>query len=49
MATFTQAQKQHQIEMWQKALEVCATGEEYSVGSRRLRMSDLAEIRATLD
>lgn len=49
MATFTRAQKQRQIEIWQTALEVCATGEEYTIGSRRLRMSDLAEIRATLD
>lgn len=49
MATFTREQKQRQIQLWQTALELCSSGEEYTIGSRRLRMSDLPEIRATLD
>lgn len=49
MATFTREQKKRQVQLWQTALELCSSGEEYTIGSRRLRMSDLPEIRATLD
>ena len=49
MATLTRAQKAEQIAEWNKALLKCARGQEYTIGSRRLRRADLPEIRSTLD
>lgn len=49
MAVFTREQKTKQIEAWNTALLKCAAGQEYVIGSRRLRRADLPEIRSTLD
>ena len=49
MAIFTRAEKARQIALWQEALEKVSRGQEYTIGSRRLRRADLPEIRATLD
>ena len=49
MAIFTRAQKAEQMELWQTALKKVSSGQEYTIGSRRLRKADLAEIRETLD
>ena len=49
MAIFTKAEKARQIALWQEALEKVSRGQEYTIGSRRLRRADLAEIRSTLD
>ena len=49
MAIFTRAEKNRQIALWQEALEKVSRGQEYTIGSRRLRRADLAEIRSTLD
>ena len=48
MAIFTRAEKNRQIALWQ-ALEKVSRGQEYTIGSRRLRRADLPEIRSTLD
>lgn len=49
MAIFTRAEKNRQIALWQEALEKVSRGQEYTIGSRRLRRADLPEIRSTLD
>ncbi len=49
MAIFTKAEKARQIALWQEALEKVSRGQEYTIGSRRLRRADLPEIRETLD
>ncbi len=49
MAVFTREQKIKQIEAWNTALLKCAAGQEYTIGTRRLRRADLPEIRSTLD
>ena len=49
MPIFTRAQKQEQIAAWTKALLACSGGQEYTIGSRRLRRADLPEIRNTLE
>lgn len=49
MAIFTRTQKAEQIAVWQQALIKCAAGQEYTIGTRRLRRSDVNEIRATLE
>ncbi len=49
MAIFTRAQKQEQLEQWRQALLKVSAGQEYTIGSRRLRRADLPEIRQTLD
>lgn len=49
MAIFTNAELAEQKAQWKAALLACTTGQEYSIGTRRLRRSDLPEIRATLD
>ena len=48
MAIFTKAEKARQIALWQEALEKVSRGQEYTIGSRRLRRADLPEIRETL-
>ena len=49
MAIFTRAEKNRQIALWQEVLEKVSRGQEYTIGSRRLRRADLPEIRSTLD
>ena len=49
MAIFTRAEKNRQIALWQEALEKVSRGQEYTIGSRRLSLDDLHEIRSTLD
>lgn len=49
MPIFTRAQKKEQIAAWNKALLACSGGQEYTIGSRRLRRADLPEIRKTLE
>ena len=49
MPIFTRAQKEEQKAAWNKALLACAGGQEYTIGSRRLRRADLPEIRKTLE
>lgn len=49
MPIFTRAQKEEQKAAWNKALLACAGGQEYTIGSRRLRRADLPEIRETLE
>lgn len=49
MAIFTREKKQYQIDLWQTALEKVASGQEYTIGTRRLRRADLNEIRETLE
>ena len=49
MAIFTRAEKIRQLELWNKALAKVSSGQEYTIGSRRLRYADLPEIRETLD
>ena len=49
MPIFTRAQKTEQIAAWNKALLACSGGQEYTIGSRRLRRADLPEIRKTLE
>ena len=49
MAVFTRDQKENQLKLWNAALEKCSTGQEYTIGSRRLRRADLDEIRKTLE
>ena len=49
MAIFTRAEKRRQLELWNKALAKVSSGQEYTIGSRRLRRADLSEIRKTLE
>lgn len=49
MPIFTRAQKEEQKAAWNKALLACSKGQEYTIGSRRLRRADLPEIRKTLE
>ena len=41
--------KEEQKAAWNKALLACSGGQEYTIGSRRLRRADLPEIRKTLE
>ncbi len=49
MPVFTREEKARQIALWTDALAKVSLGQEYTVGSRRLRRADLPEIRETLD
>lgn len=49
MAIFTDAELTEQITAWKAALLAVSSGQEYSMGDRRLRYSDLPEIRKTLE
>lgn len=49
MTIFTRAQKETQLAIWREALERVADAQEYRIGSRTLTMSDLSEIRQTLE
>jgi hypothetical protein len=44
MAGYTQADAQTMLDAWLAAEVKVASGQEYSIGSRRLRRADLAEI-----
>ena len=48
MAIFTSAELSEQISAWKQALLALATSQEYWLGNRKLRRSDLPEVRATL-
>ncbi len=48
MAIFTSSELSEQISAWKQALVALASGQEYAIGSRRLRRSDLPEVRKTL-
>lgn len=49
MAIFTAAKKQELIDAWTKALLAVAEGQEYTIGTRRLRRADLPAIQSHLD
>ena len=49
MAIFTRAEKRRQLALWNKALAKVSSGQEYTIGSRRLRVADLPVIRETVD
>lgn len=48
MAIFTESELTTQIAAWKQALLALSSGQEYTIGSRRLRRSDLPEVRNTL-
>lgn len=48
MAIFTQSELNEQIAAWKQALLVLSSAQEYTMGTRRLRRSDLPEVRKTL-
>ncbi|TCS37476.1 hypothetical protein EDC30_104280 [Paucimonas lemoignei] len=45
MAGITLQQAQAQLDAWMAASTAVATGQEYSIGTRKLRRADAAEIR----
>lgn len=45
MAGLTQAQAEAQLALYMDAEQKVLTGQEYQIGSRRLKRADLAEIR----
>ena len=49
MAIFTSAELDAQKTAWKAALLALSTGEEYTIGNRKLRRSDLAEVRRHLE
>lgn len=49
MAIFTLSEVNAQITAWKAALTALSSGQEYTIGSRRLRRSDLPEVRETLE
>jgi len=49
MAIFTRAEKQQHLEAWKAALIAVSQGQEYTIGTRRLRRADLPAIQAHLD
>ena len=48
MAIFTASELTEQLTAWKQALLALSQGQEYVMGSRRLRRSDLPEVRETL-
>ena len=48
MTIWTAGELTEQIAAWKKALLALATHQEYSIGGRRIRRSDLPEVRTTL-
>lgn len=48
MAIYTNAEKAEALAQWKAALAACSSGQEYTIGQRRLRRADLPEIRSTL-
>lgn len=49
MAIFTDQELSEQTSAWKQALLALASGQEYTIGSRKLRRSDLPEVRKTLE
>ena len=49
MAIFTPEELLEQLTAWKAALLALSSGQEYQIGTRRLRRSDLAEVRRTLE
>uniref|UniRef100_I2Q2P8 Uncharacterized protein n=1 Tax=Desulfovibrio sp. U5L TaxID=596152 RepID=I2Q2P8_9BACT len=49
MAIFTRAEKQQHIDAWKAALLAVSEGQEFSIGTRRLRRADLPSIQQHLD
>lgn len=45
MAGITLQQAQAQLDLWLAASTAVATGQEYAIGTRKLRRTDAAEIR----
>jgi hypothetical protein len=48
MAIFTASELDEQISAWKQALLKLASHQEYWIGNRKLRRSDLPEVRSTL-
>ena len=48
MAGITLAQAEAKLALWMSAEDAVATGQEYAIGSRRLRRADLSDIRAQI-
>jgi len=49
MAIFTRAEKAEHIAQWKAALLAVAQGQEFTIGTRRLRRADLPAIQQHLD
>ena len=49
MAIFTRAEKAAHIAKWKAALLAVAEGQEFTIGTRRLRRADLPAIQQHLD
>ena len=49
MSAFTLQEIEEQISAFKKALMAISTGQEYSIGNRRMTRADLPEIRKTLE
>lgn len=49
MAGITLAQAEAKLQTWLDAEDAVATGQEYSIGGRRLSRANLDEIRKTID
>jgi len=49
MAIFTRAEKAEHIAKWKEALLAVAQGQEFTIGTRRLRRADLPAIQQHLD
>ncbi|UJX40373.1 DUF6148 family protein [Desulfovibrio sp. JY] len=49
MAIFTRAEKAEQLAAWKAALLAVAEGQEFTIGTRRLRRADLPAIQQHLD
>ena len=49
MSVFTLQELEEQITAFKKALMAISTGQEYSIGNRRMTRADLPEIRKTLE
>ncbi len=49
MAIFTRAEKQQHIDTWKAALLAVSQGQEFTIGTRRLRRADLPSIQQHLD
>ena len=49
MAIFTAAELDGQITAWKSAFTALSSGQEYTIGDRKLRRVDLPEVRSTLE
>jgi len=48
MSGYTLAQAQAKLDMWMSAEDAVATGQEYTIGQRRLVRANLSEIREAI-